>query len=128
MPGLQLKVKPTYRRLQEGEVSASVLYMSMSLDGYIARPNDDPEPRRRRLHAATRLVRVCLSARSGWGLRPHVQPRATISDEIRATGAVVSGRNTVEQVDHWAAITTTVSLFSCRVTGPRDRLSRTIRW
>jgi hypothetical protein len=27
---------------QEVEVSASVLYMSMSLDGYIAGPNDEP--------------------------------------------------------------------------------------
>ena len=29
-------------RPQEVEVSASVLYMSMSLDGYIAGPNDEP--------------------------------------------------------------------------------------
>jgi hypothetical protein len=29
-------------RRQEVEVSASVLYMSMSLDGYIAGPNDEP--------------------------------------------------------------------------------------
>jgi hypothetical protein len=26
-----------------GEMSASVLYMSMSLDGYIAGPNDEPD-------------------------------------------------------------------------------------
>jgi hypothetical protein len=42
MPGLQQGETSFDRRLQEVEVSASVLYMSMSLDGYIAGPNDEP--------------------------------------------------------------------------------------
>jgi len=40
------RVYSTFRqagsRSQEAGVSASVLYMSMSLDGYIAGPNDQP--------------------------------------------------------------------------------------
>jgi dihydrofolate reductase len=60
---------------QEVEVSASVLYMSMSLDGYIAGRNDEPDNP------------------GGDGFdRLH---------EWNATGAVLAGRRTVEQVDHW---------------------------
>ena len=35
-------MKPLGSGPQEVEMSASVLYMSMSLDGYIAGPNDEP--------------------------------------------------------------------------------------
>jgi hypothetical protein len=42
MPGLQQGETSLNRWRQEVEVSASVLYMSMSLDGYIAGPNDEP--------------------------------------------------------------------------------------
>jgi len=42
MPGLQQGEASLDRDPQEVEVSASVLYMSMSLDGYIAGPNDEP--------------------------------------------------------------------------------------
>ena len=35
-------VKPALIETTGGQVSASVLYMSMSLDGYIAGPNDEP--------------------------------------------------------------------------------------
>jgi dihydrofolate reductase len=83
-------------------LSASVLYMSMSLDGYIAGPNDNPgNPGGddfMRLHewygfASAPGPDVESVHKSG--------PGGQFLDEIKATGAVVSGRNTVEQVDHW---------------------------
>jgi dihydrofolate reductase len=68
--------------------------MSMSLDGYIAGPNDAPDnpggdgfPR---LHAW-----LGDSSRS-----PRVAEE--ILDEMNACGAVLAGRRTVEQVDHYA--------------------------
>jgi dihydrofolate reductase len=83
-------------------VSSSVLYMSMSLDGYIAGPDDGPDNPGgdgfMRLHewfgfaAAPGPVEE-VSDSSGIGKQ--------FQDEINATGAVLSGRNTVEQVDHW---------------------------
>src|ERR1700683_5601351 len=83
-------------------MSSSVLYMSMSLDGYIAGPHDKPGnpggDNFMRLHewygfasdAAPTAETVDASGIGGQFL-----------DEIKGTGAVLSGRNTVEQVDHW---------------------------
>jgi dihydrofolate reductase len=78
-------------------MSASVLYMSMSLDGYIAGPNDDPgNPGGDgfgRLHE--------------WGVTPDGEFRrlsgasGDLVNEANATGAVLVGRRTAEQVDHW---------------------------
>ena len=78
-------------------MSASVLYMSMSLDGYIAGPDDEPgNPGGDgfdRLH--------------DWFVTPDGQfgrpggPAGELFDEMMATGAVLAGRRTVEQVDHW---------------------------
>jgi dihydrofolate reductase len=78
-------------------MSSSVLYMSMSLDGFIAGPNDKPgNPGGDgfdRLH--------------GWYITPEGEfgrpggPAGELWDESHATGAVLAGRNTVEQVDHW---------------------------
>jgi dihydrofolate reductase len=70
-----------------------VLYMSMSLDGYVAGPNDAPgNPGGdgfMRLHKwmgdFTRLA----------------GPARELFDEMNACGAVLAGRRTVEQVDHW---------------------------
>jgi dihydrofolate reductase len=77
--------------------STSVLYMSMSLDGYIAGPNDQPgNPGGdgfMRLHE-------WFVTREGEFFRPS-GPEGELIDEINATGAVLSGRRTVEQVDHW---------------------------
>ena len=83
-------------------MSASVLYMSMSLDGYIAGPNDDvANPGGdgfMRLHEWFGFV----SAPGPGAESVHESgPARQFLDEINATGAVVSGRNTVEQVDHW---------------------------
>jgi dihydrofolate reductase len=80
-----------------------VLFMSMSLDGFIAGPNDSPTNPGGddflRLHewygfASEPGPNAEVSAASGVGRR--------FLDEIAATGAVLAGRNTVEQVDHWA--------------------------
>ena len=83
-------------------MSKSVLYMSMSLDGYIAGPNDQPgNP------GGDDFMRL-----HGWyGFAADAGPtEETIDsaemgkhflDEIKETGAVLSGRNTVEQADHW---------------------------
>ena len=74
---------------------ASVLYMSMSLDGYIAGPND--EPNNPGGDGFDRLHEWAWTA--DWKIRPG--PASELHDEINATGAVLAGRRTVEQVDHW---------------------------
>ena len=79
-------------------MSASVLYMSMSLDGYIAGPNDEPgNP------GGDRFMRLHewygdFTPPSGPG---PAGPAGEFLDEMKATGAVLAGRRTVEQVDHW---------------------------
>ncbi|MEZ4669922.1 MAG: dihydrofolate reductase family protein [Anaerolineae bacterium] len=79
-------------------MSVSVLYMSMSLDGYIAGPNDDVGnpggDQFMRLHQWYGFEASPPHTHgTGWG--------AHFLDEGKATGAVVAGRRTVEQVDHW---------------------------
>jgi dihydrofolate reductase len=79
-------------------MSASVLYMSMSLDGYIAGVHDDVgNPGGdgfMRLHEWYGFQAPPPNAKgTGWG--------AHFMDEVSATGAVLAGRRTVEQVDHW---------------------------
>jgi dihydrofolate reductase len=97
-------------------VSAAVLYMSMSLDGYIAGPNDEPgNPGGDgfdRLHE--------------WGLTPDGEfrrpagPAGQLVDEWNETGAVLVGRRTAEQVDHWGGDHHGVPIFvpSHRPPGP----------
>jgi dihydrofolate reductase len=79
-------------------MSVSVLYMSMSLDGYIAGPNDDVGnpggDEFMRLHEWYGFEASPPNTKgTGWG--------AHFIDEGNATGAVLAGRRTVEQVDHW---------------------------
>ena len=97
-------------------MSISVLYMSMSLDGYIAGPNDTLENPGGdgffRLHE--------------WGFTPDGQHPLTtgtagqLNDEMNETGAVLAGRHTVEQVDHWGGAHHGVPVFvvSHRPPGP----------
>jgi dihydrofolate reductase len=82
-------------------MSASVLYMSMSVDGYIAAPNDSPDN-----PGGDDFMRL----HEWYGLGPDGRrggpveksgPAGHFLDEIKTTGAVLSGRRTVEQVDHW---------------------------
>ena len=94
-------------------MSASVLYMSMSLDGYIADPND-------------RLGGDDGNRLHHWGLTSDGEGFRTdgvagqLNDEIYATGAVVAGRRTVEIVDHWGGTHHGVPIFvpSHRPPGP----------
>jgi dihydrofolate reductase len=83
-------------------MSRSVLYMSMSLDGYIAGPDDRPgNP------GGDDFMRL----HEWYGFVSEAGPTAEtvdtagfgryFRDEVNETGAVLSGRNTVEQVDHW---------------------------
>ena len=78
-------------------MSVSVLSMSMSVDGYIAGPGDGPDnpggDRFDRLHE-------WFHAPDGGFGRPD-GPAGELVDEIRAAGAVLVGRRTAEQVDHW---------------------------
>jgi hypothetical protein len=74
-------------------VSANVLYMSMSLDGFIAGPNEGPGnglgDGRHRLHEWF-FTRADADGANG-----------QIVDEFMATGAVVAGRGTVEPAGYW---------------------------
>ena len=97
-------------------MSVSVLFMSMSLDGYIAGPNDE----------------VGNPGGDGFG-RLHewftppgrefgdiAGPAQAVVDEMNASGAIVAGRRTVEQVDHWGGDHHNVPIFvpSHRPPGP----------
>lgn len=79
-------------------MSNSVLYMSMSLDGFIAGPNDEPDNPGgdgfMRLHEWYGFESTAPNTKgTHWG--------AHFMAEVNATGAVLAGRRTVEQVDHW---------------------------
>jgi len=97
-------------------MSASVLYMSMSLDGYIAGPNDEPgNPGGDgfdRLHE-------WFAPGGGEFVRPS-GPAGELFDEFEATGAVLAGRRTAEQIDHWGGDNHGVPIFvpSHRPPGP----------
>jgi dihydrofolate reductase len=78
-------------------VPASVLYMSMSLDGYIAAPNDEPGNPGGDGFGRLHEWGVTLDRK---GFRTD-GPAGELMDEMNATGAIVAGRRTAEQVDHW---------------------------
>jgi len=71
--------------------------MSMSLDGYIAGPND--EPGNPGGDGFARLHDWFVTS-DGEFFRPS-GPAGQLIDEWNATGAVLVGRRTAEQVDHW---------------------------
>lgn len=77
-------------------VSVSVLYMSMSLDGYIAGPDDSPDNPGG--DGFTRLHEWFVT--DGKFSRP-AGPAGVWFDEMNATGAVLVGRRTAEQAGHW---------------------------
>jgi dihydrofolate reductase len=72
--------------------------MSMSLDGYIAGPNDGPDNPGGDGGAVERLHEWGYTAE---GYIRRSGPVGALTDEMEATGAVLAGRRTVEQVDHW---------------------------
>ena len=91
-------------------MSRTVLYMSMSLDGFIAGPNETPDnglgDGGRRLHEWL-IDDSELEAGGGHEhLRNAIDERVSdvnrqIVDEFMATGAVVAGRGTVEPAGYW---------------------------
>jgi dihydrofolate reductase len=97
-------------------MSASVLYMSMSLDGYIAGPND--EPGNPGGDGFMRLHDWFVTPGGDFSRPP--EPAGQLVDELNATGAVLAGRRTVEQADHWKGDHHGVPIFvpSHRPPGP----------
>jgi dihydrofolate reductase len=82
-------------------VSATVLYMSMSLDGFIAGPNETPDnglgDGGHRLHEWTMTDGdVDLGA-----LRRSGSANGKVIDEFMSTGATVAGRGTFEPAEGW---------------------------
>ncbi len=81
---------------------ASVMYMSMSLDGFIAGPNAGPGNGLG--DGGERLHDWVLTGAGGEGdVPPHVTEgvNGRIVDEFMATGAVVAGRGTFEPAGGW---------------------------
>jgi dihydrofolate reductase len=87
----------------EFQMPVSVLFMSMSLDGYIAGPGDSVENPGG--HDFDRLHEWFgdFSRPSG--------PVGEMWDEWNPPGAIVAGRRTVEQVDHWGGNNQGVPIF-----------------
>ena len=97
-------------------MSVSVLYMSMSLDGYIAGPNDAPgNPGG---DGFDRLHEWITTPDGEYG-RP-AGPAGELFDEMNTYGAVLAGRRTAEQIDHWGGDRDGVPIFvvSHRPPGP----------
>ncbi len=87
-------------------MSSTVLYMSMSLDGFIAGPNDSPENALgdggEVLHewifaGAEDLAEIHPKAATGGNRGANRQ----IVDELMATGAVIAGRGTFDPAGGW---------------------------
>ena len=83
-------------------MSSTALYMSMSLDGFVAGPNERPDnglgDGGDRLHEW--IFAGAPTEHSGVPGRPE-GVNGEIMDEAMATGAVVAGRGTVEPAGHW---------------------------
>lgn len=83
-------------------MAATVLYMSMSLDGFIAGPNERPDnglgDGGGRLHEW--IFAGSATDHPGVPGRPE-GVNGEIMDGAMATGAVVAGRGTVEPADYW---------------------------
>src|SRR5919204_1720668 len=82
-------------------MSATVLYMSMSLDGFIAGPNESPDnglgdAGHRLPEGAMKGGEVDLEA-----IRRSGTVNGQIVDEFMSTGAVVAGRGTFEPAGGW---------------------------
>ena len=97
-------------------MSKAVLFMSMSLDGYIADANDFlGGPDGNRLHEWFA---------PGGTFGEVSGPAKQVLDELNAVGAVVTGRRTAELMDHWGGdVLNGVPIFvvSHRPPGPAAR-------
>ena len=97
-------------------MATSVLYMSMSLDGYIAGPNDEP---------ANPGGDGFMRLHDWYGIAPDgtfhpSAPARDLVDAMDTFGAIVVGRRTAEQIDHWKGNRHGVQIFvpSHRPPGP----------
>jgi dihydrofolate reductase len=83
-------------------MSSAVLYMSMSLDGFVAGPNETPDnglgDGGERLHEW--FFAGAPTDHSGVPGRPPGVD-GEVMDEVMSTGAVVAGRGTVEPAGYW---------------------------
>jgi dihydrofolate reductase len=81
-------------------MSRTVLYMSMSLDGFIAGPGDEPDnpfgDGGERLHKW-----LATGGDDPGSFRPADEPSRTVFDGMLATGAVITGRRTGSFVGYW---------------------------
>jgi len=82
-------------------MSNVVLYMSMSVDGFIAGPDDSEE---HGLGVGGERLHVWLAdgGVDPASYRPTDEAGATVFDELMATGAVITGRRTFELAGGWA--------------------------
>jgi len=82
-------------------VSSTVLYMSMSLDGFIAGPNESPDNALgdggHRLHEWA----LGTEADHGRALEHLTGPDREVFEEFMSTGAVLAGRGTFEPAGGW---------------------------
>ena len=80
-------------------MSTSVLYMSMSLDGFIAGPDDDAG---QGLGAGGEVLHDWLGERVGGpSTFAPAGPSGQVFDELMATGAVLVGRRTFDIAGRW---------------------------
>jgi dihydrofolate reductase len=98
-------------------MSLAVLFMSVSLDGYVAGPDDflggaDGERLHQWFSAGGSFGQVAEAARD-------------VLAEVESPGAVVTGRRTAELMDHWGGDLHGVPIFvvSSRPPGPAARWS-----
>ena len=82
------------------DIPRLVLYMSMSLDGFIAGPGDSKDnplgTNGHRLHKW-----LADGGEDPTGYRPDDEPSQTVFDEMMSTGAVITGRRTADFADYW---------------------------
>src|SRR5690349_7839225 len=98
-PGLLLKEHEFHER---NVMSASVLYMSMSLDGFIAGPNESDDNGLG--DGGGRLHEWVISGEVGTDVQAALRSggvNGTVIEEFMATGAVVAGRGTFEPAGGW---------------------------
>ena len=83
-------------------MSATVLYMSISLDGFIAGPNEGPDNGLG--DGGERLHEWVVSGDVGTDIKAALRSggvNGTVIDEFMSTGAVVAGRGTFEPAGGW---------------------------
>jgi dihydrofolate reductase len=99
-------------------MSKSVLYMSMSLDGFITGPEDDAD---RPLGIGGERLHDWLAA-EGKGIEGFRPSGASggVFDAMMATGAVIAGRRTFDLVRGWNGDHHGVSIFEPTHTAPAD--------